>query len=169
MDIIWVVIDEFPSYSISNYGDVVNEVTGRLIRQSTTLQGAVKVNLFKDGLKYTKSVKVLVAEAFVENIYDEAYVPFDTPIHLDGDQLNNRADNLAWRSRSFAWMYRRQFSNLPPCYKEGPVIELDSQVRYINVYDAATLNGLLIRDVWRCINLVISQTPPTGQRFWLIH
>lgn len=159
----WAPIEDFPNYSVSNYGDVVNETTGRVLRQSTTLQGALKVKLFYEGGEITKSVKVLVAEAFVESPFEL----FNTPIHLDGNQLNCRADNIMWRPRWFAWKYTRQFVILPQYINRGPVLELDNQVQYFTVYDAATLNGLLFQGVWDSITLVKQEVFPTWQRFWI--
>lgn len=163
MEIMWAPIQDFPNYSVSNYGDVVNETTGRVLRQSTTLQGALKVKLFYEGGEITKSVKVLVAEAFIESPNEL----FNTPIHLDGNQRNCRADNIVWRPRWFAWKYTRQFVILPVYINRGPVLELDTQVQYFTVYDAATLNGLLFNGVWESICLVKEEVFPTWQRFWI--
>lgn len=163
MDTQWARIQEFPDYSISNYGEVVNEHTQRLMRLSTTLQGAIKVNLVNEEGRSTRSVKVLVAEAFVNGQNDI----FNTPIHLDGEQRNCRADNLMWRPRWFAWKYTRQFRILPGYINRGPVLELESQVQYFTIYDAATSNGLLFLDVWQSILLVKDQVFPTWQRFWI--
>lgn len=157
----WVPIQEFPEYSISNYGEVVNETTGRLLRESTTIQGAVKVNLH-NGEYHTRSVKVLVAEAFVPG----QSVIFNTPIHLDGDQKNNRADNLMWRPRWFAWKYTRQMSDVSEVHLRGPIRDIDTREMYLHVYEAATMNGLLFKDIWRCLyNFDFETIFPTGQRF----
>lgn len=163
MEILWAPIREFPDYSVSNYGDVVNEVTGRVLSQSTTTQGAYKVNIIHDRRPHCRSVKVLVAEAFVEG-QDET---FDTPIHLDGNQYNCRSENLMWRPRWFAWKYTRQFVHLQPYVSVGPILELESQVTYMTIYDAGTINGLLFQDIWDCISLIKESTFPTGQRFWM--
>lgn len=163
METLWAQILEFPDYSISNYGEVVNDRTQRLMRLSMTLQGAVKVNLVNDEGRSTRSVKVLVAESFVEGQSDM----FNTPIHLDGDQRNCRADNLMWRPRWFAWKYSRQF-RYPPVYLDrGPVLELESQIQYFTIYDAAIINGLLFLDVWQSITLIKEEVFPTWQRFWI--
>lgn len=166
MDIVWSRIDEFPNYLVSNFGDVMNETTGRILYQSTTIQGAVKVNLIKDGRVYSRSVKVLVAKSFVERI-DLGHVLFDTPIHLDGNQQNNRADNLMWRPRWFAWKYTRQFSKISNLYYKGPIRDVKTREIYLHIYEAAVLNGLLFKDIWRSILLTSPPSPtfPTGQIF----
>jgi hypothetical protein len=148
MEIFWIRSVAFPDYSISNFGDVVNEVTERLLRQNVTLDGVAKVDLFKDGIKYTRSVKRLVAEAFVEGRIEN----FDTPINLDGDKSNNRVDNLMWRPRWFAMKYTHQFDQIPDIHRAGPIRDVRTRDRYFDVYEAGTFNGILFKDIWRSIN-----------------
>lgn len=164
METLWRAIDEFPTYSVSNYGDVVDESKSRFVSQSVTLQGALKVNISYEGGQVSRSVKRLVAQAFVEG--QDAI--FNTPIQLDGDQVNVRADNIMWRPRWFAWKYCRQFVRLPNYHSEGPIIELESQVQYFSVYEASIINGILMQDIWGTIILTKPHVFPTWQRFWLL-
>lgn len=163
LDTIWTVIDEFPNYSISNFGDVLNESTRRILRQSTTQHGAAKVNIYDCGQQFTRSVTVLVAEAYVEG----KTILFDTPIHLDANQLNNRSDNLMWRPRWFAWQYTRQFQKIPPYCFGDPVMEIQERISYKNIYEACITNGLLFKDVWKSITVFnpVNSAWPTGQIF----
>lgn len=159
---LWERILDFPNYLVSNFGHVSNDHTGKMVSQSTTRQGAVKVNLLHNKTWHTKSVPVLVAEAFVPG-RDEI---FDTPIHLDGHQENNRADNLMWRPRWFAWRYTRQFIDINDIQYKGPLVDQNGVV-YRDVFDAATFNGLLFKEVWRSIHFInpVHETFPTGQTF----
>lgn len=153
MDEIWVVCDEFPEYSVSSLGRVSNTKRGKIVKQSITQQGAAKVNFFKDGRHHTRSVKVLVANAFV----DGRTKTFDTPMHLDGNQANNEARNLVWRPRWFAWKYKRQlahtkyFKNLT-----GPIKDIKTGLVYDSIVDAGLINGLLFNEIRRSL---IDQTP----------
>jgi len=160
MEIEWATIPEFPDYLISNEGDVVNKNSGRWLHLSETAEGVIKVGLVVGGKQYTRSVKVLVAESFVPGRDDV----FDTPIHLNGDRRNNRADNLAWRPRWFAWEYARQFSNVTDNERLGPIRNLDDDERYFDVLECATLNGLLFKDIRQGITMQESVFP-TFQRF----
>lgn len=148
----WKTIEEFPLYEVSNFGRVANKNTDVIIQPSTTMQGGVKVGLYLDKKQYTRSLKVLVAEAFV----DRPHEMFDTPMLLDGNQLNCSADNIVWRPRWFAWNYRRQFVYIPEIYTIGPVVELDEEgiilTAYTDVVEVGVLNGLLFTDVWRVIH-----------------
>jgi predicted GNAT superfamily acetyltransferase len=159
----WVTIEEFPRYSISNFGHVVNKATGRYMALTKNKAGIVKVGLMKDdGNQYQRSVKVLVAEAFVPG-RDEV---FNTPIQLDGDQTNLRADNIVWRPYWFAWKYTNQFEYIKPVHtnKRRRIMDVKTLELYQNVYEVATTHGLLFVDIWRSIHF---HEPifPTWQEF----
>lgn len=144
MDEEWVQIDGFEDYAISDYGNVKSLRTNKLIATSHTKQGALKVGLYNNAGKQIRSVKVLVANVFVAKDWDD----WDTPIHLDGDQDNCAASNLAWRPRYFAWSYRHQFQKLTYYEGIGPIFERHTNTMYQNVAEAAMANGLLMHDVF---------------------
>ena len=160
MDEKWSTIKDFPAYKISTNGEIVNRDTNRNIKLSTNKAGIVKVGLVYDGTQYTRAVSVLVAEAFVFG-RDEK---FNTPIHLDGNALNNRADNILWRPRWFAWKYARQFTEVTIYNAQGPILDLKTGVWYTDMMEAATENGLLVDEIRRS---VIFRRPvfPTKQIF----
>lgn len=163
MDEIWATIEDFPNYSVSSFGNVVNKSTDRLIKISRTSQGALKVGLVKGRKQYTRSVKVLVATYFVDGHSDI----FDTPIHLDTDQENVRADNLVWRPRWFAFKYSRQFFDFATEDVVGKLRDRDTGKVYDNVLEVVMQNGLLIQDVRASIYRSI-RTFPTKQLFELV-
>lgn len=138
----WSVITDFPMYKVSTHGDVLNHITGNLISTSRTKGGLVKVGLVRDGVQYTRSLALFVADAFVIGRSDI----FNTPIHLDGDQTNNRADNLMWRPRWFAWKFFHQFE-ASQYQKRGPIVDLATGIWYPTIRDVATTHGLLIKDI----------------------
>lgn len=143
----WVVVDEFQNYIVSTYGRVINSTTGRLVKPNYTTQGALKIALAKDGQRYTRSLKVLVATAFVNG----ESATFDTPIQLDGNQDNVRADNLMWRPRWFAWKYTRQFTDCDKYRDDNLYLHLRSGVFYKSMYEVGVTYGVLFKDVQRHI------------------
>jgi hypothetical protein len=153
-------IKGFENYEVTTYGEVINIHTSRVMTWSPTLLGEMTVGLVRDGHQYRRSVKRLVAHAFVSGKSDI----FDTPILLDGNKTNLRADNMMWRPRWFAWKYTHQFSDPEHWYYLGPVIELDSLKTYDTCIEAAMNNGLLCIDVYLSI---LNERPvwPTGQDF----
>lgn len=160
MDEIWVRIEEFPLYNVSDLGRIMKWTTGRIMKESLMVRNGVKISLVVDGNRYTRSVALLVAEAFVEGRTDI----FNTPIHLDGNITNNRADNLMWRPRWFAWRYVRQFQISDVNYVRKPIFDVDTKLVYMDMLAAAMANGLLVIDIWRSIHSE-DRTFPTGQMF----
>lgn len=91
----WKLCNDTNTYEISNHGRVRNRRTGRILRTHINTQGYECVQLrYPDGV-YTKRVHRLVAEAF----HDGEYYGMDVN-HIDGNKLNNHADNLEWCDRS---------------------------------------------------------------------
>lgn len=156
----WVVIKNFENYMISNHGRIRNSKHERLVKTSKTKQGAIKVCLYSENIRETKSVKILVAENFLPGKTDQ----FDTPIHLDGNQSNNNVDNLMWRPRWFAWKYRRQFEYFEQYNKIGPIVDSRSKEVYLSIAEAGITNGLLFKEInYSLLNLVA--VFPTWQQF----
>lgn len=67
-------------------------------------------NLMKDDIRFTRSVALIVAEAYLAPPRNEAY---NSIIHLDGDKGNCAANNLAWRPRWYAIRYHQMFNREP--------------------------------------------------------
>lgn len=165
----WLDIEEFPIYAVSTFGNIVNLKTDMMRSSSMTAQGLAKMTLVRDGRYYTRSVAVLVANAFLPR--DELYLRneaiFDTPINLDGDRMNCRVDNLMWRPRWFAIRYHQQFFDTEFRHA-NPTLELiDTGEVFDNLMDPCMKYGLLYRDV---ITSFMNHTHvlPTGQKFNLI-
>lgn len=164
---IWEPIPDFPGYEVSNTGLVMNSNTNRILKTSLASGGALKVGMMGyDGRQHTRSVKVLVAEAFLPQDNPN----FNTPINLNGDPTDCDVRNLAWRTRGFAWKYTEQYNDLDNIrlyrLKPGPwwIMDLDARIIYYDLIEAALANGLLIDYLRRAINNE-EAVWPTNQRF----
>ncbi len=103
----WREIEDFSRYSVSDQGRVQNHDTGRIMKLTPNREGILTVGMMYCGTQFRRSVPLLVAKEFVPGGTEH----FDTPINLDGDLFNCRANNLTWRPRWFAVKYKRQFTN----------------------------------------------------------
>lgn len=159
----WAQIPDFPGYDISDHGDVYSRLRNCRLSMSINQSGVTKVNLRQDGTITTRSVALLVAEAFSEG----PRMPSDVPIHKDGHQVNNYYQNLAWRPRWYAWKYRHQFNSPIPVEFRIPIGNQTTRIRYTSTMLAGMADGIL----WELVyNSALSGRPvfPTGHIYELL-
>jgi hypothetical protein len=161
----WVPVEEFRRYSVNTLGQVRNESTGRIMRVRTNQYGVPYVGLMVGGghRQCVRSLPRLVATAFVPRPNDV----FDTPINLNGDRTDCRAENLMWRPRQYAIQYINQFDDPYENPINVPIRDVDTGEEYSNSMDAACANGLLEREVVLSI-LNRTLTWPTYQHFVIV-
>ena len=90
-EVVWKTIDEFPSYLISNQGDVKNKRTGYIKKPGVGKRGYVVFSMEKEGKLYLRTQHIMLARTFIPNPLDKPYVN-----HKDGNKQNNSMDNLEW-------------------------------------------------------------------------
>jgi len=94
----WGPIADFPDYLVSNRGRVISLKGGKArIRRPAfdPTTGYNKVTLYAGPVVRTRPIHRLVAEAF----HQPAPASHEVR-HIDGNKLNNRAENLTWGSHS---------------------------------------------------------------------
>jgi hypothetical protein len=159
----WKSIRNFENYSVSNWGNIRSEKSGRLLTLSQNQFNVVYVGLVHEGVQHHRSVPLLVANAFIERKFD----PYDTPINLNGDRFNNHVDNIVWRPRWFAIKYNQQFKfpyNHPIIH---PIEDVKTGEVSLDSFDCATRYGLLERDL---VLSILNRTYvwPTYQQFRVV-
>jgi hypothetical protein len=156
----WHELYEFPDYAISDQGSVANMKTGLPRMTSINQQGICKVSLYQENHLFTRSVAVLVANAFLSRSEDH----FDTPVHLDGDRMNCAAENLMWRPRWFAIKYHKQFMLENFHLDHAHRVDIESGEHYYSLKEVCMKNGLYYYDV---VKSCVEETfvPITYQEF----
>jgi hypothetical protein len=89
----WRVISDFPNYSVSNFGNVKNNKTSKLLKL-TLKSGYYHISLTNEDCKKGFKVHRLVALAFIPNPENKSDVN-----HEDKNKLNNNVSNLTWMTR----------------------------------------------------------------------
>ena len=116
----WVVVKDFPNYSVSNLGRVFSNRLNREIYKGVDRRGYYSVGLRHDGARGTRMVHRLVAEAFVPG-FDEGLVVN----HIDGDKLNNVYSNLEWVTSSENMFHAHRMWLTTRAFKPVRIVETD--------------------------------------------
>lgn len=163
MDEEWVQIPEFPDYLISNYGQVTKLDGQRMTKTPVQYNVAtVGLRLPGDPKTHRRSVSRLVAEAFLP---DPPREDFNTPIHLDGDRSNTRADNLMWRPLWFAVMYHKEAKNTRFPNWRAPIKLVETGETFKDIHELKRTYGLLEMAIHNNLIDPGEYVFPTGHHF----
>lgn len=92
----WKKIIQNENYSINEFGEVRNDLTGRLKTAYINKQnGYLYVDLYRENKSTKHSIHRLLAEAFIPNPLNKPTVD-----HKDGNRKNNSLSNLRWADYS---------------------------------------------------------------------
>lgn len=89
-----VNIKKYDNYEVSNFGNIRNKLTGRILKKHLSPLGYYIVSL-SNKQKTTYLVHILVAKTFLENTENKERID-----HINGDKTNNNINNLRFATAS---------------------------------------------------------------------
>ena len=84
-------ITEYDNYEVSNFGNVKNKQTARILKPGKDTHGYYFVNLCKNGKHKSFKIHRLIAIAFIDNPLNKPYID-----HINNQRTNNNLSNLRW-------------------------------------------------------------------------
>ena len=144
----WVKIKDFTNYSVSEYGDVRNDGTGRILKQRLDKGGYVMFNLSENGKVYTLYSHRLVVKHFLSKVEGKEFVN-----HIDENKQNNHFSNLEWCTTKENINHgTRTERSAKTCSKE--VGQYDLQGNLLNVFystsEASRSTGINLGNISSC-------------------
>lgn len=120
----WQKIDNFPNYSVSNFGNVINTKTNKVMKL-TNKSGYYHITLKNENSYKTLKIHRLVALAFIKNPENKPEVN-----HKDKNKLNNNINNLEWMTRTENNKHRCN-GLLITCNKNKPISRLNKDTNEV--------------------------------------
>lgn len=155
-------IEGFEDYIVSNDGTIINAKTGQEIVGSVRKNGYRSVILIRNGERHDKLIHRLVAEAFCKKRNGAEEVN-----HIDGNKLNNSADNLEWvtRGENLKHAYEKGLmpNNTTPREVLATNIETGEQATFSSIYKAARFLNISQGNICMCCK---GLRPNAGGYIW---
>ena len=88
---LYITIEGFENYEVSNKGNVRNKTTKYILKPWIDNKGYYMVSIYEKCKRKNKFVHRLISEAFIPNPENKPCVD-----HIDNNTLNNKIGNLRW-------------------------------------------------------------------------
>lgn len=157
------VIKGYENYSVTSNGDIINTVTNYKLKPLLKRMGYYEV-LLKDKNHRGRwfFIHRLVAEAFHENPMGKKEVN-----HIDGNKLNNKAENLEWCTRNENLKHAYESGLMPFSTVARKVVSIDKNTGertvYSSIHEAAKILGISQGNICMCCK---HQRPYANGFYW---
>ena len=141
---IWKPLRNFPGYSGSSEGRIMNVKTQRIIKTTINPRGYEQVCLRKNNEQHTVRVHKLIAETFLGE-----HPGLDVR-HKDLDRTNNRVENLFWCSRSETIQSAFDRGTKTPQHRT-PVRVLETNDIFDSVAECSRVLGIDKASIFKCL------------------
>ena len=149
MEEIWNVIQEFETYEVSTFGNIrsIKRINKNLKSFSTGKY--LCVSLMSNNKRYTCSIHILEAKAFIPNPENKPTVN-----HIDGIKTNNYIDNLEWATYGENNQHAYDTNLREPTGR--PVVQYNKEGKKINKFnsglEAERITGTGRMSIRKCCN-----------------
>ena len=139
---VFLPIDGYDNYLVSNFGNIKNSKTNRIMKLKNHRQGYKLISLCKNGDVKNFTVHRLVGMAFLEN-------PDNKPMidHIDNNPSNNNVKNLRWATSKDNGCNRGKNMNNTTGFKgvvfDKPLnkykahIRINDKLKYLGLFESA--------------------------------
>ena len=142
----WRKIEGFENYSVSDTGEIRNDLTGKKLKSFVSSTGYKISHLSANGIKKTVKLHRIIAKAFIPNPNNKKCVN-----HINGNKQDNSLNNLEWCTHSennihsYKMLGRKSYNAIEAMTikKMKPVICIETGKLYKSVKDAITATGIL--------------------------
>lgn len=147
---VWKPVEGWNNYEVSNFGQVRNCRTGRVLKPCDNGNGYLQVNLYENGLRKCYQIHRLVAIAFIPN-------PAGLPQvnHISEVPTDNRACNLEWCDAKYNNNYGSHNEKVALALSK-PVEQYDLEGNYIRTWigakEAERQTGICNSHISQCCN-----------------
>ena len=143
----WITIKHNNNYEVSNYGNVRNKKTKRILKPAISNKGYYLVALSNKCKSHTYSIHKLVMEHFNRCAFDGEVIN-----HIDHNKLNNNSSNLEYVSQKDNIKKEIDIDN----WHNIKVYQYDKNNNLIATYnsmqEAHNITNVSLGDISKCCN-----------------